>query len=698
MTSSQRRLMIAFLLGVFAATAAHAEDGYELWLRYRLEPDATLRGNYRSLATRIHVPEGSAVLNAVKDELGRALPVITGDPIAWSDAASATLVAAPNLAPADELASLGREGFILSERQVAGRSVFVITGGSDVAVLRGVFEFLRRVQLGTPLTALAAREPERVGVRMANHHDNPVRVPGFRDESIERGYAGESFFKWDELPGRIDPRLHDWARLLAAMGLNGVSVNNVNTAKRGLEGWRLLTTPYLPKLAAMAGVLRPYGVRLFISVNFFSPVLIDCLPTADPADPAVQKWWRDKADQIYAAIPDFGGFIVKADSEGEPGPMKYGRTHADGANMIAAALAPHGGSVHWRAFVYDRARGDRVVQAYSLFAPLDGQFAPNALVQIKNGPLDFQIREPVSSLLGQMPRTRQIVELQVTQEYTGQDKHVCFLAPMWQEVFSFDPDGDGAKPTLGQSLAGAAGFMNTGDDRNWTGHLFAQANTYAFGRLAWNPSLSPEQLAREWSLLTFGHDPEVTRVVTLILLESRRAYENYTSPLGLNHMTRRVDHFVPDPIYRMDHHNPTKDGVGFDRTARSGTGYAGQFSEPWRSLYENVETCPEDLLLFFHHVLWERRMRNGSTLIQDLYDRYYAGAAKAHEFVRRWETLRGKIDEERFTHVLERLKLQATLADGWVGTLVPHWMEISDTDDAQGRTVPQPHTRRYVAP
>lgn len=689
-----------------------AEDGYELWLRYRPEPEAARREEYARFSAEVLAPD-RPVARSAQRELRRAFGAIapsTGGPMAGRILLG-TRSDSPLIAAAIEearLARLGPEGFVLKSGVAEGRPWLVIASTGDSGLLYGAFTLLRRVQRGLPLVGLDLEDAPTVAVRVANHWDNPYRAPRFRNESIERGYAGESLFDWKALPGTVDPRLHDWARLLAAMGMNGVMINNVNTAKRGLEGWRLLTPEYLPKLAALASVLRPYGVRLSLSVNFFSPILVGGLTTADPFAPEVKEWWKAKTAEIYAAIPDFGGYLIKADSEGEPGPMKYGRTHADGANLIASVLAPYGGTVHWRAFVYDRAKGDRVVQAYQNFAPFDGQFASTVFIQIKNGPLDFQVREPVSSLLGAMPRTNQLLELQITQEYTGQDKHVCFLAPLWREVLDFDTHARGPGATVARLMEnavhpgtrnGIVGVMNTGSSRNWTGHLLAQANTFALARLAWNPTATTaESIAQEWAELTFGRNPLVVRTVASILLESRGAYENYTSPLGLNHMTRRVDHFVPDPIYRIDHHGATKDGVGFDRTARTGSGYAAQFAEPWRSRYENVDTCPEELLLFFHHVPWERKLRNGRPLIQELYDRYYAGAAAAHSFVTRWESLRGLIDEERFEHVLERLKLQAHLADGWVGTLVPHWMEFSDTDDEKARPVPQPHTRRYVAP
>jgi alpha-glucuronidase len=685
-----------------AVTAAKAEDGYELWLRYRPEPGAARRVEYAAFAGGAVTAAARPMLEAARNELARAVPAILAG---TTDANSGGIFlglradhpALAGLVAAGELVALGEEGFVLRAGEWRGRPALAVVGNTDRGVLHGVFALLRRMQLGEPLTGLHFSDAPRVAVRMANHWDNPVRTKGRRSESIERGYAGDSIFHWDELPARIDPRLRDWARLLAAMDLNGVVINNVNTAKRGLEGWRLLTPPYRPKLAALADVLRPYGVRLYLSVNFFSPMLIDGLATADPLDPAVQHWWRAKADEIYAAIPDFGGFLVKADSEGEPGPMKYGRTHADGANMIAAALAPHGGVVQWRAFVYDRTAGDRVTQAYENFSPLDGKFADNVFLQIKNGPLDFQVREPVSTLFGAMPRTNQLLELQITQEYTGQDKHVCFLAPMWHEVFAFDTHAHGAGSTVGRLVSGGwggktrqgiAGVMNTGSARNWTGQLLAQANTYAFGRLAWNPALTPAQLAGEWTRLTFGRDPVVTATVCRILLDSRRAYENYTAPLGLGLLAARGNHFAPDPAGRVEYHHGDAHGVGVDRTVATGSGYAGQYYEPWRSRYESLTDCPEDLLLFFHHAPYTHRLKNGNTLLQEIYDRHFTGVAEVEGFLRDWETLSGKIDDERFRQVRDQLVGQIGYAKAWCRSVNGYFEKLSGVPDARHRSRP----------
>lgn len=686
------RCLGAVMMIMATAATLCAEDGYELWLRYRPEPQLERRAEYAVFAGGRVVAPSRPIVTAAQKELERALTAIAGRGSADDGCiylgTREDHVALRALVSAAEIDALGDEGFLLKTAEWDKRPTLIVAANTDRGVLHGTFALLRHIQLGRSLAQLEIKDAPRIRTRFGNHWDNPVRSTTFRSESIERGYAGNSIFNWEELPGRVDARLHDWARLLAAMGLNGVVINNVNTAKRGLEGWRLLTPAYLPKLVTLADILRAYGVRLSISVNFFSPILIDGMPTADPADPAVQAWWRAKADEIYSAIPDFGGFVVKADSEGEPGPMKYGRTHADGANLIAAALESRGGNVFWRAFVYDRTVGDRVTQAFGHFQPLDGKFAPNVYLQIKNGPLDFQVREPVSPLFSAMPATAQALELQITQEYTGQDKHVCFLGPMWSEVLNFRPRGNREGGSVADELAAIAGVMNVGDAPNWTGHLLAQANTYAFGRLAWNPALTPEEIAGEWTQLTFGRDPDVNAVVNRILLGSWRAFEDYTSPLGLGLLSRRVDHFFPDIANRKDYHGGNATGVGIDRTVASGTGYAGQYFEPWRSQFEKLEECPEELLLFLHHVPYTHRLKNGRTLIQELYDRHFNGVDNAREFLRDWETLRGKIDDERFEHVRERLAGQIGYAEEWCRAFNGYFKTLSGIPDEQRRPLP----------
>lgn len=697
------------MASALVAHAAHAEDGYELWLRYRPEPVAARRAEYARFTGGIVLPANGGprpLLDSARAELIRALTAITGrSPGARGRTPGAArgriLLGTPDdgvvfqrLMPPAERARLGPEGFIVRPAAVGGGTCLVVDGGGDAGVLYGTFHLLEFLQLGRPISELNLEDAPRVALRIADHWDNPV--VGEDGCSVERGYAGASLFHWNELPGRVDPRLSDYARLLAAMGVNGADVNNVNTDKRGLQGWRLLTSPWLPKLAALATVLRPYGVRLYLSVGFASPRLIGGLDTADPEDPRVAAWWRDKADEIYRAIPDFGGFVVKADSEDEPGPYRYGRTQAQGANLIAAALAPHGGVMFWRAFVYTGS-GDRAVDAYRDFRPLDGAFAPNVILQVKNGPLDFQIREPVSSLLGAMPGTRQALELEVTQEYTGQNREVCFLASEWREVFAFDTHARGDGSTVARLVEGrlypgrpgaVVGVMNLGSDRNWTGSLLAQANTYAFGRMAWDPSACPGEIADTWARLTFGRDPRAIAVITRILLASRKTFEDYTAPLGLGLLSARANHFDPAPAARVNYTHADAQGVGFDRTTATGSGYAGQYFEPWRSRFEAVDTCPQNLLLFFHHVPYRYRLPSGNTVIQEIYDRHDCGAAQARRFVGWWRTIDGGIDAERYASVLDELEDQARIAEHWRAKINGYFENLSGIPDARRKAEP----------
>lgn len=676
--------LLAALALLCAGSPAHAEDGYEFWLRYRLEENAARRNEYMQYCGGGVVAPESFKAGAACLELKRALPAILGKAFQANDAKAGSIyVGGRNAHPAiaslvsgDELAGVREEGFVLRTGTWEGRTTTIIAANTPRGVLYGTFELLHRMQLGEPLADMHVVDAPKLRYRFANHWDNPVRG------SIERGYGGKSIFDWNALPKKLDPRLNDWARMLASMRLNAAVINNVNTAKNGLDGWRLLTPEYLPKLEALAGVLRPYGVKLYISVNFFSPTIVGSLDTADPADQRVRDWWKDKASEIYKAIPDFGGFLVKADSEGEPGPLKYKRTHAEGANMLAEALAPHGGYVYWRAFVYN-AKGDRTPQAYNQFKPLDGKFAKNVFLQIKNGPVDFQVREPISTLFGAMPRTELAVELQITQEYTGQDKHVCYLAQMWSDVLRFPLKGEKNATRMWNTTDAIAGVMNINDARNWTGHLLAQANTYAFGRLAWNPDASPDAIASDWTRLTFGRDPAVVKTIASILRDSWPAYENYTAPFGIGMLCDRSKHLNPAPASRGSAHRANEKGFGTNRSVAKGSGYAGQFSEPWRSIYENPEICPEELLLFFHHVPYTRKLKDGTTLIQAFYNKHNEGVATARDFVERWKTLRGRMDKDRYQHVLKKLSGQVDLAEQWRQSINDYFEKRSGIPDAK---------------
>lgn len=498
--------------------------------------------------------------------------------------------------------------------------------------------------------------------RILNHWDN-------LDDSVERGYAGASIWNWTgDLPVE---RIHEYGRLNRSIGINGSVLNNVNANPR------ILTPEYLKRVAQIADILRGYGIRTYLSINFASPQALKELPTADPLDPAVAGWWKDKVDEIYRSIPDFGGFLVKASSEGQPGPQNFGRSHADGANMLADALKPHGGIVMWRAFVYSATSPDRANQAVEEFQPLDGAFRDNVIIQVKNGPVDFQPREPVSPLLFSLEKTPSMPELQITQEYLGQSLHLTFLAPMWEEFFSTlfsDPGGR-------RNRLAIAGVANTGQEESWCGHVFSQANWYAFGRLSWDPTLSSEQIADEWIRLTFPRpwwcgrkrfEKEFIAPVKEMMLSSREACVDYEMPLGLHHLFDST-HYGPGPwekSVRPDwepayYHKAGADGIGFDRTMATGSGNTAQYPEPLRSLYENLETCPENLLLWFHHLSWDYRMSSGKTLWEELCAHYDRGVAAVQEYILTWDAVKPYVDKERWEDVHRRLLIQEEGARDW---------------------------------
>ncbi len=547
--------------------------------------------------------------------------------------------------------TLGRDGYIIT---TVGDSVSV-KALTDTGILYGAYHLLRIQGMGMkPVSEL--REVPQYDLRILNHWDN-------LDGTVERGYAGRSLWKWEELPDTVSPRYKEYARANASIGINGVVLNNVNASSR------ILTSEYLKKVVAIADIFRPYGIRVFLSANFSAPVQIGGLATADPLDGLTVKWWHEKCDEIYGLIPDFGGFLVKANSEGQPGPCDFGRTHADGANMLARALKPHGGIVMWRAFVYSPADADRAKQAYMEFKPLDGQFDDNVIVQIKNGPIDFQPREPFSPLFGAMPHTGQMAELQITQEYLGHSNHLAFLATMWEEFFNHvDP----------ASLSAVAGVANTGDDPNWTGHPLTQANWYAFGRLAWNPRLAAVDILKEWlpmSVCTPGIVPaDITAGLEDMMLESREAVVDYMMPLGLHHLFAFGHHYGPEPWCdrqgaRPDwlpsyYHQADSTGIGFDRSSR-GSNAVSQYPDKYSTLYDDPSTCPENLLLWFHHLPWNYRMKSGATLWEELCRHYQRGCAAVAGMRQRWAAAQSYVDPELYWDVAERLEVQARDAVWW---------------------------------
>jgi alpha-glucuronidase len=562
-----------------------------------------------------------------------------------------------------DLQSLGPEGFVIRPEVYHGRKITVVAASSDIGVLYGTFHLLRLIATSRfDPSATIAQKPAQP-LRLLNHWDN-------LDSTIERGYAGRSIWKWEELPAKLDDRYAAYARANASIGINGAVLNNVNANPLSLSH------EYLVKTAALADLWRPYGIRVYLSANFAAPKTLGGLSTADPLDPRVRAWWKQKADEIYGLIPDFGGLVVKANCEGQPGPADYGRTHADGANTLADAVATHGGVVMWRAFVYDqRVDPDRAKRAYLEFMPLDGRFRDNVLVQVKNGPIDFQPREPFHPLFGAMRRTRVLAELQITQEYLGHSKHLVFLAPMWKEFLDADTFCNGPGSRVCEQIAGIAAVANTGSDHNWCGHDFAQANWYAFGRLAWDPSLTPAHIADEWLSMTFPKTDTTARAsLRDMMLGSWETFVGYSMPLGLHHLIAG-DHYAPAPWNATEprpdwtavfYHHGDAAGIGFDRTsAAGGSGAVEQYFPPARQKFEVLVTCPEELLLWFHHVRWTHPMRSGRTLWEELCSKYAQGAEEARRMEQLWHSLHGKIDPPCYRAVAARLAIQARDAKEW---------------------------------
>ncbi|MGA5356197.1 alpha-glucuronidase [Streptomyces purpurascens] len=585
---------------------------------------------------------------------------------------------------ADAPELLGEEGF--TSAREGGTTTVAASGGRGL--LYGLFHVVRLGEAAFTGEWARERHHPALALRMLDHWDNVAVHPVMGQ--VERGYAGGSLF-WEDGRARGDlERVRAYARLLAACGINAVAVNNVNVHETEAR----LLTDRIGEVAAIADVLRPYGVRTHLSVSFAAPVVLGGLPTADPLDEAVRGWWAEATRAVYAAIPDFGGYVVKADSEGQPGPFAYGRSHADGANLLADALEPYGGTVHWRAFVYDHCqdwrdrRTDRARAAYDHFVPLDGAFAANAVLQVKHGPIDFQVREPVSPLIGAMPGTPLAVELQATQEYTGQQRHVCWLGPMWSEVLRFRHQPESSVGELARG--GLIAVSNAGDDPFWTGHPLAQANLYTFGRLAWRPDAEPGEVLDEWIRLTFGPGPEAG--LHAVLDGSWRTYEKYTAPLGVGFMVQPGHHYGPSVDgYEYSpwgtYHFADRDGIGVDRSVATGTGYAGQYAKPWAELYESPDTCPDELLLFFHHVSYGHTLHSGKTVIQHIYDTHFEGVAEVEEAREVWASLAGLVDPVRHARVAERYEEQLRGAREWRDQINSYFLRKSGVPDELGRRI-----------
>jgi alpha-glucuronidase len=695
------------LLAAFAAAPLlHAEDGSQGWLRYAPPQHEGIPASYQSMPAELVSLDSSPVatsaqsemLRGVRSMLGRTLRVDTKIPEdnAWVLGTVAEVRAA---LPGFSGSELKPEGFAIQGLTAHGHTYWVIAGADPRGLLYGTFHVLAGMASGESFVAMAGRSSPAAPIRWVDQWDN-------LNGTIERGYAGRSIF-YDDGHVRSDvSRAGEYARLLASVGINGCAINNVNADPKILE------PEMIRDVARIADAFRPWGVRLAISVPISAPKDVGGMDTFDPGDPQVAAWWRAKADEIYAAIPDFAGFVVKADSEGQPGPSQYGRGPADAANMLAGALRPHGGVVMYRAFVYNHhldwhdLKADRARAAYDIFHPLDGRFADNVVVQIKNGPIDFQVREPVSPLFAGLEKTNDAVELQITQEYTGQQRHLVFLPTMWKSYLDFDLHAENRATPLKQivdgttfhrPLGGYVGVANVGLDTNWLAHPLAMANLYGFGRLAWNPDTPAETIASDWTRLTFSNDEKVVATVTNMLVRSWPIYEDYTGPLGLQTLTNITGpHYGPAPQSQEENGwgqwiRAEKDGAGMDRTAETGTGFIGQYPPEAAHMYASLKTCPDNLLLFMHHVPWTYKLHDGKTVIQTIYDDHYAGAQAAAELVSQWRTLNGLIDDERYAKTLNLLEYQAGHAIVWRDA-VNRWFErVSGIADAQGRIDRDPH-------
>ena len=684
------------LLFLFLFAKINAENGYDLWLRYAPVQDEKLLKEYKNQIRGISVFGKSETAQVMREELSMGLSKLLNKVVHEQSkmpnvfaltASNAAFLKLNNLEK--DLQTIGNEGFII----VSDKKNIIITANTEGGVLYGVFHFLRLIQTGQSLNNLHIIEKPKVQHRILNHWDNLNR-------SVERGYAGQSIWDWHRLPDYVDPRYKDYARANASIGINGVSPINVNANAQ------TLTPQYLIKVKALADVFRPYGIKIYLTARFSAPIEIGNLKTADPLDPSVQKWWKDKTDEIYSYIPDFGGYLVKANSEGQPGPQNYGRNHADGANMLADAVAPHGGIVMWRAFVYSAdVNEDRHKHAVNEFKPLDGQFRKNVIVQVKNGAIDFQPREPFHPLFGAMPKTPIMPEFQITHEYLGQATHLVYSGTLFKECLDADTYSKGKGSTVskvmdgsldGHELTGVAGVANIGSDRNWCGHPFLQANWYAFGRLTWNYDLKAEDIADEWVKQTFSapsypyhptlkETQQYQTTLKQIMMDSRENMVNYMTPLGLHHIMTYGSHYGPAPWVdfgsRPDwnctyYHKADSLGVGFDRTA-TGSNALSQYTPSVSALFSDLKTCPDAYLLWFHHVPWDYKMKSGKTLWDELCQRYYKGVESVRATQKKWDSMRQYIDNQQFEQVKMLLTVQEKEAIWWRNACLLYFQTFS---------------------
>jgi alpha-glucuronidase len=687
----KKNVLSSILFFIAVCWSSSAQKDYKLWLQYNKVENTNLKTEYlsgikeivsfgKSETSKIASSELQSVLEEMLDKKFEIQSTITGD--------QNIIIGSKELLTAELQKEIGNfdqindEGFIIKSISIKNKKQLVITGKTDVGVLYGVYSFLRLIQLNKSIQNLNIADAPKTNIRILNHWDN-------LDRTVERGYAGFSLWNWQKLPDFIDQRYIDYARANASIGINGTVLTNVNANAL------ILTPQYLEKVEALANVFRPYGIKVYLTARFSAPIEIGGLKTADPKDAQVINWWKNKAKEIYKRIPDFGGFLVKANSEGQPGPQNYGRDHVDGANMLADAVAPFGGVIMWRAFVYsEHDANDRAKQAYAEFVPYDGKFKDNVIVQVKNGAIDFQPREPFHPMFGAMPKTPLMMEFQITQEYLGFSTHLVFLPKLFQEVLESETYQKGKGTTVAKvidgslnktKLTGIAGVSNIGTDLNWTGHPFAQASWYGFGRLAWNPYLDSETIADEWLRSTFSNDENFIKPVKAMMMDSREAVVNYMTPLGLHHIMDTGHHYGPgpwvsnlsrpewNPVY---YHKADKNGIGFDRS-KTGTNATAQYAPEVEKMFDNLETCPEKDLLWFHHVSWDYKLKNGQSLWNGLALKYQEGVNQVAAMQNVWNKTQQYVDEERFKEVQMLLEIQHKEAKWWRDACLLYFQQYS---------------------
>ena len=712
MNISAAQAKLFYIIGFLLVLNSNAQSlgGYDLWLGYSKIEDPAILSEYQKHTKSIFFDNHSPVLDTARKELMRGIGRLLGQPPIMHDSLSLlnTMWVSKKMNLGKDMVSaleadferIGSEGFIIKSVTVNNKSILLITANEDLGILYGVFNLLQLMKMHKSLEGINIVDAPKIQLRMLNHWDN-------LDRTVERGYAGFSLWNWQKLPEYKDPRYVDYARANASIGINATVLTNVNANAL------VLTSAYLEKVAALAEVFRPYGIKVYLTARFSAPIEIGGLNTADPLNKDVIEWWKERAELIYKVIPDFGGFLVKANSEGQPGPQNYGRSHVDGANMLANALRPFNGIVIWRAFVYSEEDAtDRAKQAFKEFVPYDGKFLDNVLVQVKNGPIDFQPREPFHPMFGSMPNTPLVMEFQITQEYLGFSSHLVFLPKLFEEVLDAETYRKGKNATVAKvidgslfnkKISGMAGVANIGNDLNWTGHPFAQGNWYGYGRLAWNPYLSSETVAEEWLRLTYSNNSEFVEAVKKIMIISREAVVNYMTPLGLHHLMDTGHHYGPGPwvsdLSRPEwnptyYHKADKEGIGFDRTP-SGSNATSQYASEIAKIFNYPETCPEEYLLWFHHLPWDYKLKNGAILWDAIALKYQEGVYGVEEMIRIWEQARTYISVDQFNEVRMLLEIQLKEAKWWRNACLLYFQTFSGRELPPGVELPDENLEFY---